>query len=291
MKTGFYPALGTPFDTQGNFIPGSFKKQIKDQIAAGAAGVLVMGSMGIEPYIKQSEYLKVASAGADAVNGECPVLVGVMDNSISRILDKIDALKGLKIDGVVATTPYYYGATQEEIKRFFKKIAESSPYPLYLYDLAVVTKTKITVETAEYLMGLDNIKGIKTGDIVTAKELSRSEKKKDDFSVIFSGLDVFDIAYNYGIKMNLDGMFSCTPSTTGKMYKCLENGDISQAGSLLDKILTLRNEFVQVGVFNGFTYAMNLLGYEGIFAPDYIYQYNQSDFEKIRDCMKKCGMI
>src|SRR5450756_662754 len=119
-------------------------------------------------------------------------------------------------------------------------------------------------------MGLDNIKGIKTGNIATARELLRSEKKKDNFSVIFSGLDVFDIAYHYGINMNLDGMFSCTPFTTGKMYRCLENGDISQAGRLLDQILALRNEFIQIGVFSGFTYAMNLLGYEGIFAPDYI---------------------
>lgn len=291
MKTGFYPALGTPFNEQGNFIKGSFQKQVEDQITAGAAGLLVMGSMGIEPYIKNSEYTKVASAATEVVKGRCPVLVGVMDNSICRIQDKIESLKGMKIDGVVATTPYYYGASQDEIKRFFTKIAETSPFPLYLYDLAVVTKTKISVETAEYLMKIDNIKGIKTGDIVTAKELTRSENKKDDFSVIFSGLDVFDVAYNYGIKMNLDGMFSCTPDTTGKMYKCLEQGDLKQAGKLLNDILTLRNEFVSVGVFSGFTYAMNLLGYEGIFAPDYIYQYDEKNFEKIRNCMKKCGMI
>lgn len=291
MKTGFFPALGTPFDEFGNFLPGSFKKQIEDQICAGASGMLVMGSMGIEPCIKQSEYTKVASAAADAVNGKCPVLVGVMDNSISRVLDRIDALKGLKIDGVVSTTPFYYAATQDELKRFFKKIAQSSPYPLYLYDLPGVTKTKITTETVEYLMELGNVKGIKTGDLVTARELVRSRRMKDGFSVIYSGLDTFDAAYNYGIKMNLDGMFSCTPAATEKMYKCLENGDAAQASRLLDEILTLRNEFIKVGVFNGFTYAMNILGYEGIFAADYIYDYNQGNFQKIMDCMRRLGMI
>jgi 4-hydroxy-tetrahydrodipicolinate synthase len=291
MKAGFYPALGTPFDELGNFIPGSFMKHVEDQVAAGAAGLLVMGSMGIEPCIRQSEYTKVASAAANVVKGRCPLLVGVMDNSIGRILDKIDSLKGLMIDGVVATTPYYYAASQDEIKRFFTKIADKSPFPLYLYDLPVVTKTKIFVETAECLMKNGNIKGIKTGDIITAKELTASECEKDDFNVIFSGLDIFDVAYNYGIKMNLDGMFSCTPGTTSKMYKCLEQGDIKQAGKLLADILALRNEFVKVGVFCGFTYAMNLLGYEGIFAPDYIYKYCERDFEKIHDCMKKHSMI
>lgn len=291
MKTGFFPALGTPLDEQGYFFEKSFKKQVKDQIAAGAAGLLVMGSMGIEPYIRQSEYFKVAAAAVEASNGECPVLVGVMDNSISRVQDRIEALKGLKLDGVVATTPFYNAATQEDIKRFFEKIAKSSPFPLYLYDLPVVTKTKITVETAEYLMGLGNVKGIKTGDIVTARELTRSDKKKEDFDVIFSGLDIFDVAYTYGIRRNLDGMFSCTPVTAGKMYKCLESGDLNRASKLLDDILTLRNEFIKVGVLSGFTYAMNILGYEGIFAQDYAYQKNEEDFENIKICMKKCGMI
>lgn len=153
-----------------------------------------------------------------------------MDNSITRVLERIESLRGLKIDGVVATTPYYSISSQDELKNFFKEIAAKSPYPLYLYDLPVVTKVKITTDTAEYLMSSDNIKGIKTGDIVTARELMRSEKRRDDFSVMFSGLDVFDAAYKYGIRMNLDGMFSCTPVTSGEMYRALEKGDMVKAG-------------------------------------------------------------
>ena len=291
MREGFYPALGTPFDEFGNFIPRGFEKHVRDQIDAGASGLLVMGSMGIEPYIKQSQYSKVAAAAVSAAKGECPLLVGVMDNSLGRVQERIESLKGLKIDGVVATTPFYYASTQEELKNFFVKIAKSSPYPLYLYDLPVVTKVKINVDTAEYLMSVQNIKGIKTGDIVTAKALIRSEKRRDDFSIMFSGLDVFDIAYKSGLTMNLDGMFSCTPATTSRMYASLKKGDYEEAGKCLDDILSLRNAFVEVGVFRGFTYAMNLLGYEGIFAPDFQYEDSNPGFEKIKERMSELGMI
>lgn len=65
MKTGFYPALGTPLDEMGYLITKSMEEQVQDQIEAGAAGLLVMGSMGIEPYIRQSEYRKVAAAVAE----------------------------------------------------------------------------------------------------------------------------------------------------------------------------------------------------------------------------------
>lgn len=291
MKTGFYPALGTPLDDMGYLVPESMEKQIQDQIAEGAAGLLVMGSMGIEPYIKHSEYRNVAARSVDAAEGKCPVLVGVMDNSISRVVERIESLKGLKIDGIVATTPYYYASSPAEIKNYFESIAKKSPFPLYLYDLPVVTKVKITTDVAEYLMSVDNIKGIKTGDIVTAKELIRSDKLRNDFDIMFSGLDVFDTAYKYGINKNLDGMFSCTPATTGKMYRALETGDFELAGKLLDDILKLRNTLVGVGVFSGFTYAMNILGYKGIFSPDYMYRNNPEDFNKVRECMEKLNII
>lgn len=291
MREGFYPALGTPSDAFGNFIKESFERHVKDQVSAGAAGLLALGSMGIEPCIKQSEYSKVAAAAVRASGGECPVLVGVMDNSVVRVKDRIESLRGLKIDGVVATTPYYFAATQEELKVFFTEIAKASPFPLYLYDLPGVTKVKINVDTAEYLMGVENIKGIKTGDITTARSLLRSEKKRADFSIMFSGLDVFDIAYKYGLNMNLDGMFCCTPSATGSMYESLKKGEYEAASQQLDSILALRNTFIEVGVLKGFSYSMNLLGYEGIFAADYQYGEDTAARDKVKVCMQRLGML
>jgi len=291
MKNGFYTALGTALDAEGNFLAKGFEKQVEDQVAAGAAGLLVMGSMGIQPYIKNSEYAKVAASGAKAAKGACPVLVGVMDTSIARVMDRIDAVKDLAIQGVVATAPFYYAVSQEEIKEFFKQIADASPLPVYLYDLGGVTQAPFAASTVESLMQHKNIKGIKTGNMTLARVLNRSEHKADDFDVIFSGLDVFDNAYQSGMKKNLDGMFSCTPQTSSKLYKSLEAGDFETAGKCLDDILLLRDTFVQVGVFRGFTYAMNLLGYEGIYSPDYVALDRPEAKEIVRACMQKIGML
>ena len=72
MEKGFYTALGTPLDENGNFIPGSMAKQIEQQIEAGVSGLLVMGSMGQMSYIKQTEYAKVAAESAKAAAGRVP---------------------------------------------------------------------------------------------------------------------------------------------------------------------------------------------------------------------------
>ena len=203
---------------------------------------------------------------------------------------EFDSLKGLEFDGIVATTPFYYTVTQNEIKSFFSNIAKASKYPLYLYDLPSVTKVKISTATIEYLMTVENIKGIKTGDIATAKVLMQSEYKKDDFNVLFSGLDIFDIAYKFGIKMNLDGMFACTSKITTEMYSNLEKGNFDTASKCLNDILLLRNTFVEVGVFEGFTYAMNLLGFKGTFSPDYM-EIKPENMDKVKACMNNLGLL
>ena len=48
MKPGFVPALGTPLTAEGELCVNGFKTQIEQQIAAGAVGLLCMGSMGQE---------------------------------------------------------------------------------------------------------------------------------------------------------------------------------------------------------------------------------------------------
>ena len=59
VKDGFLPALGTPLDNDGNLVVNSFKKQICDQIDAGAVGLLALGSMGQEAFIKSDVYPSV----------------------------------------------------------------------------------------------------------------------------------------------------------------------------------------------------------------------------------------
>ena len=88
MEKGFYTALGTPVEKDGTFCAGSMVTQVERQVAAGASGLLVMGSMGNEPYIKNSEYRKVAEISVAAARGKCPVLVGVTDVSIARVIDR-----------------------------------------------------------------------------------------------------------------------------------------------------------------------------------------------------------
>ena len=293
MNKGFYTATGTPFDSQWNFCESGMRTQIEQQIDAGASGLLIMGSMGNEAFIKNSEYAKVAKCSAEAAKGRIPVLVGVTDVSVSRVMDRINALDGIDgIDGFVSTAPYYSTPNQDQIFEFYNSIANAAKRPVYLYDLAVVAKVAIAPATVQKLWKNPYIKGIKSGNLVTQRILMRAEDRPADFTQMFSNIDEFDIAYKYGINYNLDGMFACTPKTAKRMYQALEAGDMATAGDALDGILALRDLFISTQcLMMAFSHSMHLLGCEGCFAVDYHKDISDENKEKVTACMKALGEI
>ena len=293
MKKGFYTALGTPTDMNGDICAASMAEQIEQQIEAGASGLLVMGSMGKMTYLKNETYPKVAEVSAKAAKGRVPVLVGVTDVSIGRVKDRIDALNGIEgIDGIVSTVPYYSTVNQDEIYNFYNEIAKYSKVPVYLYDLPGVTKSATAPTTVQKLWKNSNIKGIKSGNMVTHRLLMGMEDRPSDFDMMFSNLDEFDIAYKYGIDKNLDGMFACTPKNAKVMYEALASDDMETARVALDNILGLRNLFLATPcLFKAFTEAMNLIGCEGDFAYDYQSPLPETDKERVKAFMKQIGEI
>ncbi|MBQ4518014.1 MAG: dihydrodipicolinate synthase family protein [Clostridia bacterium] len=287
LKKGVYVALGTPLDGNGDVIEQSLRTEIRQQIEAGASGLLLMGSMGIQASIKASACRRAVEIAVDEVKNSVPLFVGAMDNSVARVKDRIDAMRDLDYTAVVLTTPYYSTSRDANIVAFFKAIADYADKPVFLYDLPVVTKQKITLPMVLELAQHNNIKGIKSGDLVLARKL---RQLAPEFEVLFSNIDVFDVAISYGIDKVLDGMFSATPKNEADFVKAIEAGDIAACTKSLDKILYLRDFYLKYDLMAAFTASMNLLGCEGQFSQDYINEIEVTR-EGVLGAMKEIGEI
>lgn len=292
VKPGFVPALGTPLDKEGNLLADSYKKQIDDQIDAGASAILSMGSMGIQSFIRNDVYPLVAKTAVEAAEGRVPVYVGAMDTSIARVKQRIASLEEMDIDGLVFTAPYYHSCSGDQLVNFFKGVASLTKHNILLYDLPGVTQSKITYEIVlELIKTVPNLIGIKSADLQMFRKLKLNPDVPETFIMVYSGLDTFDIAYKWGIVKCLDGMLSCTPLNTGKMFKAMENGDFDTAAECLNNIVSLRDLFVANDLWPSFTAAMNMLGYDGDFAPDYVSKITEKSYKAVRDEMIRIGEI
>jgi len=290
MKKEFYPALGTPTNLDGTLVKESFGRQIELMISSGAKGALCMGSMGNMASLKNSEYPIIAKYATGVIRRKIPLLIGVMDCSISRVLDRIDSLRELEIDGVVTTVPYYSPLKPNEIVKFFSELARKSKFPVYIYDLPGVTQSPISLSQLRALTNEKNIVGIKTGNLSLIMELYRNNlMTRDDFSVYYSNLDLFNVAIKAGVNKNLDGMFTCTPYNSQKMYA--EQNSETEVFESLNNILKLRNLFIKENVLAAYSFAMELLKCPGNYHADYALPISGELKEEIVDLMKNINEI
>ncbi|MDD5077148.1 MAG: dihydrodipicolinate synthase family protein, partial [Sphaerochaetaceae bacterium] len=161
-KDGFYTALGTPLDDQGKVVKQSFVKQIEDQIASGASGLLVMGTMGALGTIRNSAYEEIIECACEAIAGRATLLVGCSDNSLARVKDRFAILERYPVDIAVLTAPYYFKMPDQVLERFFARAAALTGMDIYLYDHVPITKHKITFPIMMNLSKIKNNKGLKS---------------------------------------------------------------------------------------------------------------------------------
>ncbi len=274
----------------GNLVKESFKKHINDQIKANISGILCMGTMGKQATIKNNVFVEVAETAVNCINSAVPVIVGCMDNSIERVKDRIELIKKFKLDGIALTTPFYHGSSQKDLLRFFGEIADYSPFPIYLYDLPQVTKIKTEIDTVIESSKHTNIAGIKCShDPAYVRKLHDHFKENHDFDVISAQVDLMDVFYRYGIKLQLDGIFCLFPEWMKELKASLDKEDWGKAKLVQQRITSFRDKLIKLDVFPAFSYGMNLLGYEGNFAPDYC-ELGKEGKDKVCELMKEYGL-
>ena len=292
MRPGFVPALATPLDAEGRLAEASYRKQIEDMIRQGAVGLLCMGSMGQQAYLRPDLCPEVARVAVDAAAGRVPVFVGAMSCAIQQARQRMAAMEDLDVAAFVFTAPYYAQADRPMMMRFFKAVGASTKHNIMLYDLPSVTQSKITYDmVTELIRDVPNLAGIKSADQAMFRKLKLNPEVPKDFILVYSGLDTFDVAYKWGIDNCLDGMLPVTPKNTGDMFRAMAAGDYETAGRCLTNILDLRDFFAANDLWPCYDAAMNMLGYDGRHAPDICCDIRPENVERVRNEMIRIGEL
>lgn len=290
LGKGFYCALGTPLNKEGNIIKHSLEAHIESQIVAGTSGLLLMGTMGMLGCIRYNQYEEIVNIAVNKVNNRIPLMVGAADNSIARMKDRINILNKYNVK-IVLTPPYYFTITQQTAMTYFRAGANMTKHDIILYDHPYTSRYKLCYTDVIKLSGIDNIKGIKTGDMVLIKALYDSKELKKDFTPVFSNSDLFVVGHAYGIEHILDGIFACFPKLIGKAQNAFNEGDFELGKKTMNRLMQGRDDMLAIGIWPAFTHAMNLLGFEGNFSPDYEPKLTEEQKSTVKAIMIRAGEL
>ena len=174
--TGIITALITPF-YQGKIDKSSFLKLIRQQLDEGCDGLVINGTTGEAPTLKEDEIAQLMEWATAEVSRKVPIILGVGHNSTEQAVINIQKAHLLKATAVLAVSPYYNKPSQEGLLKHFKKLANTSELPILLYNVPSRTQVQLEVETIKTLSQEKNIVGIKeaSGDMAFVEKLLSSQ--------------------------------------------------------------------------------------------------------------------
>ena len=164
---GVYTALVTPFDDRGAVDDKALQKLVEDQIAAGIAGLVPMGTTGESPTLSHEEHIDVVAKVVKWTAGRVPVIAGTGSNSTDEALHLTKKAKVVGASATLQVVPYYNKPNQEGMYRHFMAIAEAVDLPFLVYNIAGRTGKNMETDTLIRLSAHPNVVGVKeaSGDL------------------------------------------------------------------------------------------------------------------------------
>ncbi len=259
-------AIGTPLTDDESLHLEGLEAHLAEQWRGGMTGVLVGGTMGAMQMLTDATYRSLVDHAIQFSRGKGEVMIGVGDTGQSRTSERIQFLNERKVDGVVILTPYLFRFSQVELIAYFRALADRSRNPVFLYDLPVLTKTGLEIETVQQLAQHKNIRGIKcSGEIGQTRRLI--DGVPNGFRVIVAHAHLVDILFRHGVREQLDGVFALAPAWVSAIRIAAEAEKWTAAAATQRKLSALLGVLHKYGVFQTFSLLCSAKGIPGNFMP------------------------
>lgn len=135
QRDRIWSATPTPFTADGRVDVASVRRMVAHHADLGVAGIMLAGTCGEGPWLRESDKEVLARTAVEAARGKLTVALQVTDNSAVRTLDNIEraAAWGVEI-AVVAAPSFFINATPQRLVSHYVEVARKSSLPVGLYD-------------------------------------------------------------------------------------------------------------------------------------------------------------
>lgn len=264
---GIVVPMVTPLTLNAEIDYKATDKLIEHLITGGVHGIFALGTTGEAQSLSAAQRESFVEFVGKQINGRVRYIVGVSDTSIADSVKLAAVAKRAGAEGVVATPPYYFAPSQDDMVAWFTAIADASPIPVYLYNMPSHVKVNIEPQTAVRLASHPNIKGLKDSshNMTYFQTLSHLTRDQDDF-VLFVGPEEQTVqAVLLGGAGGVNGGANMFPDLYVKSYNAAVAGDLETVKKCQKAIMHIATAIYTVGegpssYLQGLKGALELLG-------------------------------
>jgi 4-hydroxy-tetrahydrodipicolinate synthase len=192
---GVYVPVITPFAADESVATDALERLCHEYLDAGAAGVVALGTTGESTALDAGEKRAVIDACSRVcAERSAQLIVGAGTNNTRTTRQAVKELAGTP--ALVATlivVPYYVRPSEAGIVAHFRAVADVSPVPLVIYNIAARTGRHLSAAGVHQLARESNFAGVKQAPASLdddTLELLRLTNSVDGFAVL-GGTDTF----------------------------------------------------------------------------------------------------
>lgn len=241
---GVLPPVITPLTSARRLDPDSAESVYRFMLKQGVHGIFLFGTSGEGPLLREDDRHQATDIAVKVVNGSVPLLVGVIAPGTEQIIEQAKVAKEQGADAIVVCPPFYYPASQKDMLTHYRTIRESVDIPIFAYDIPVMTKVKIEMDTLMTLGKEGTIIGVKdsSGDAVSFHRLVAN---KPPGMKLFTGAEMLVHAVVLaGADGTVPGLANVGPELFVKLYEAAAANNHEEAVRQQEAIVRLFEVFV-----------------------------------------------
>jgi 4-hydroxy-tetrahydrodipicolinate synthase len=238
---GVLPALASPLKQDGTVDEPAVARLVERVIDAGVHGLVPLGSTGETASLDETARRRILGAVIEAARGRVPVICGVAQSHLAAAQVEVDAAARADADAVLVAPPFYYPMDQPTVMAFYRRLAQHSRLPIFLYNIPQFTKITTEPATIATLAHEGTIAGIKDSsrDFEYFEAVCIATRDLAAFR-IFTGSDTMLLpSLAMGGAGTICGAANVAPRWVVGIYEDFCHGDLAAARSKQDALYEL----------------------------------------------------
>lgn len=290
---GVIVPLITPLTANGGIDEKGLAQLVEYVIEGGVSEIFLLGSCGEFPALTIEEKTQVVKLTKRYVQERVPILVGVGETTTRHAAILTEKIVEAGADTLVATAPFYYHYTQNELLAHFTTIARAIRVPLVVYNNPELMSHSLAPETVAHLANVKNIIGLKdsAGDMAAFQSYLNVKRDHPNFGIYQGAEPVAAVSLVRGADGVMLGLANLAPKLCVDLYTAAREANLPALWDLQDKLIQLRDVQNHKSWLAGLKTAVSLLGICGPTISGPFEPLTAVQVASVRQTMEKAGLF
>ena len=289
---GLLVPLTTPFDSAtGDVAPVHLRDNARALLELGVDGLVACGSTGEASLLDDDEYQRIVEWLRDVVPPDRWLLAGAGRESTRATIAACHVAAAAGADSVLVRSPSYYAPvlTAASLSRHFRRVADESPVPVFLYNMPKYTHVSLTDTLLASIGDHPNIWGIKdsSGDL---KNFAAYRDAVPEWTLFMGSGALFYAALELGAAGAIAAAGCFAADLTAEIGTAFAAGDRERAGAAQEKVAPLHQGIVGGYGVAGVKAAIDAVGLAGgpVRAP--LTDLDSGDRAQVQELLRRAGI-